>query len=127
MVKSPIPAVAGSNSPVTGFTPVPDQTPPGVAAVNVAIPSVTQKGPAKVMLASGVSFTTISIVLVSVQPPMIMVYVIVCVPGPAVAGSNVPASTSVIPAPLHVPPGVTAVKVIAPSTVHKGPAGVIVA
>src|SRR5688572_30626812 len=49
------------------------------------------------------------------------------VPAPAVAGSNVPAFTSVIPVPLQVPPAVTALKVTDPSFVQKGPAAVIVA
>jgi hypothetical protein len=41
-----------------------------------------------------------------------MVYVIVCVPTPAVEAENVPVAPFVIPFPVHVPPGSNAVKFI---------------
>ena len=71
-------------------------------------------------------FTVISNVLVSPQVPEIS-YVIVCVPAPAVKGSKVPKPGSVIPFPLHRPPGSTAVKFKIGSSSQNGPTGVIVA
>ena len=50
-----------------------------------------------------------------------------CTPTPATEGSNVPRDVSVIPAPLQVPPGVTAVKFVAAAFKQNGPAGFIVA
>ncbi len=49
------------------------------------------------------------------------------VPAPAVAGSNVPSTASVIPIPNQVPPAVTAVRLTAASAEQNGPAAVIVA
>ena len=51
----------------------------------------------------------------------------VCVPTPAVAGSNVPLAALVIPLPLHVPPAVAPVKFTEGSLIQYGPTGVIVA
>jgi hypothetical protein len=49
-----------------------------------------------------------------------------CKPGPAIEGSKVPVEVFVIPAPLHVPPGLAAVKVTTGSLLQYGPAGLIV-
>jgi hypothetical protein len=62
---------------------------------------------------------------VDVHAPTVTEYEIKCVPAPAVAGLNEPAA--LVPGPLHVPPGVAAVKLTADAVMQKGPAGVIAA
>ena len=48
----PTPATAGSNAPVDGFViPVPDQVPPGSAAVKITDAAFAQNGPAAVIVA----------------------------------------------------------------------------
>jgi hypothetical protein len=128
IVQVPTPAVTGLNTPVDAFViPVPLHVPPAVAAVSVTEVPFEQKGPAGLIVASGVA-TVIVVVFVSVQPlPAVTVYVIVHVPTPAVPGSNVPAAALVIPVPLHVPPAVAAVSVTGAFAGQKGPAAVIVA
>ena len=59
--------------------------------------------------------------------PQTKVYVIICEPGPATAGSKVPLVALVIPVPLHVPPAPAATRLTAASVWQNGPAGVIVA
>ena len=48
-------------------------------------------------------------------------------PTPAVAGLNVPVAPFVIPVPVHVPPGLTAVKLTLAAFEQYGPTWVIVA
>ena len=50
-----------------------------------------------------------------------------CVPDNAIVGSNVPSMGSVIPFPDQVPPGSTAVRLIAVAVSQNGPIGLIVA
>ena len=67
-----------------------------------------------------------SSVSVSPHAPEI-VYVNVCVPGPATTGSKTPSAGSVMPVPDHVPPASAATSVVATASSQYGPAGVIVA
>ena len=123
----PMPAVAGSKVPTDVLViPVPLQVPPVVAAVSVTTLSLMQNGPAGVIVASRIADTTMSIVSVSGQAPEV-VYVISCVPTPAVAGSKVPFDVLVIPVPAQVPPAFTAVRFVAASLVQKGPAAFMAA
>ena len=123
----PTPAVAGSKVPADVFViPVPLQVPPAVAAVSVAALSLMQNGPAGVIVASSIADTTMFIVSVSGQAPEV-VYVISCVPTPAVAGSKVPFAVFVMPVPAQVPPAFTAVRFVAGSLVQKGPAAFMAA
>ncbi len=48
-------------------------------------------------------------------------------PIPATAGSKVPALVSVMPSPVHIPPGVADTRLMGGSYSQKGPAGVMVA
>ena len=57
------------------------------------------------MLTANLGFTTICTESAVGQFPDV-VYFIVCMPGPAVDGSNVPNAASVIPVPLQSPPTV---------------------
>ncbi len=69
MMWLPVPAIAGSNVPAfASVIPVPLQVPPGVAAVRVTAVSVSQNGPAGVMVASGEGSTTISSESTDVHP-----------------------------------------------------------
>ena len=70
----------------------------------------------------GLGLTVREIVEVSPHAPEIL-YVITNVP--AIVGSNIP--PEVIPVPLHVPPGVTPVKVTLGAVAHIGGTAVIVA
>jgi hypothetical protein len=83
--------------------PVPDHVPPGFAAVklNAALPRHT--GRTLLIVATRLLETVISAVSDAAQEPVIL-YVMVNVPGPAVAGLKVPAEASVMPVPDHVPP-----------------------
>ena len=76
--------------------------------------------------ASSPALTTIVIVSTLPQEPEI-VYVITWLPTPAVVGLNVPVVPFVIPIPVHVPPGLTAVKLTLDAFEQNGPAWVIVA
>ena len=105
---------------------MPDHTPPGSTPTRPILGSLSQNGPTGVIVASNVLFTVIEVVCTSGHNPEIE-YVIVCDPGPAIAGSNVPAVAFEMPVPDHVPPGSTATSVTAGSPVQKGPTGVIVA
>lgn len=49
----------------------------------------------------------------------------VCFPGPAKDGLNIPLIASVIPIPDHVPPPIEALKVTGKSVSLNGPAGII--
>jgi hypothetical protein len=54
----PAPAVKGLKSPLDVFIiPVPDHTPPGVAATSVWKPAFEQRGPISVIVALGALFT----------------------------------------------------------------------
>ena len=128
MVLTPGIAAKGSKTPLmASVMPGPTHVPPGVAATSVTAGSFEQNGPTAVMVASGGLPTVIDVVLESEHPPVVIAYVIVNVPTPADAGVKVPATASVIPVPLQVPPGVAAVRLNGASVVQKGPAGVIVA
>ncbi len=80
---------------------------------------------AGVVVTSAVTpFTTISIIALSVQLlRSVTVYVIVCVPTPADAGSKSPNTGLVIPFPDHVPPTRLACIVSIPPETQNGPAG----
>jgi hypothetical protein len=66
-------------------------------------------------------------VSIEVQAPTVTLYVIRWLPAPAVAGSKVPFTASVIPFPLHVPPPVAATKFTGTSVIQIGQAGEMVA
>ena len=75
-------------------------------ATAVCALAVPQKANAKLsMLTTSLGFTTICTESEVGQFPNV-VYFIVCIPGPAVDGSNVPNATSVMPVPLQSPPAV---------------------
>ena len=74
----------------------------------------------------GKGFTIMFSVLIPPQEPEI-VYVIVCVPGPAEAGSNVPIEVFVIPGPLQIPPVFAAFNVKGVTSIQCGPEGSMVA
>ena len=119
IVKVPTPAVAGLNVPAAALVmPVPDQVPPATEALRFRAGLAVQKGPTGVIVTMGAALTWMLAVLVSLQPPIVTVYVIVNVPAPAVAGSKVPAAAFVIPVPLQLPPAVAAVRFTAASLVQ---------
>ncbi len=107
--------------------PVPDHVPPGVAGLRFNAGSMGQYGPAGLIVAFGIISTAISKVAVSSHAPAKTEYVIVCTPGPAIVGLKAPVETFVIPAPDHVPPGSTAIRIWSDSSSQYGPAGEIVA
>lgn len=80
---------------------------------------------AGVTATKGRGFTVILILPVPPQGAGV-VYVMVCVPTPAVPGLNVPFVVLVIPGPAHVPPETDAVKFIAVALTQNGPAGLII-
>ena len=75
---------------------------------------------------TGNGFTVIVCVSVSPQLPG-MVYVIVVVPTPATLGLNAPVFALIMPVPLHVPPGLAAVKVMGLASMHTDPRFAMVA
>lgn len=89
--------------------PVPLQVPPEVAAVKFTVAALTHKEEDGVIVASELGVTVTKAVSIFPQAPLI-VYVIVNVPMPDVAGSNVPLTPDVIPVPVHVPPIVAELK-----------------
>ena len=128
MLFAPSLATDGSKVPFIAFViPVPDQTPPGVAAVKLTGRSSLQNSPGSVIVPSGASKTSISILSESAQSPFATLYVIVKVPTPATVGLKVPILISVIPDPDQIPPGDTALRTTAASNWQNGPTGVIVA
>lgn len=122
----PSPAVAGSKVPFVAFImPVPLQLPPDVAALRLKAGAPTHTEGGCVMVAFSVLFTVTSAVSEPPQAPEV-VYVIVNVPVPEVAGSKVPFVALVIPVPLQVPPPVAAVRLKAAALAQTGLTFVIV-
>ena len=97
----PAPAVCGLNIPP--LTCVPEYVPPvGDPPLNVMGEALIQVGVNAANVTVGVGLTVIVFVAVLEQPlPLVYEYVIVCVPGPAVAALNFPPLT---PVPEYVPP-----------------------
>ena len=118
----PIPARTGSKR--FPDTPGPDHIPPGSWAVNVTFESLMHKSFTGVIVASGLAATVIVILSESLQLAFIILYLMMWLPTPAAAGSNV---SPVIPGHVNVPPGSCAVNVITGPSAHRVFTGVIVA
>jgi hypothetical protein len=115
-----MPAVAGSNVPALVLVmPVPDQVPPEVVADKFIGLALTHNEVNGDMVASAFGVTVTNAVSVFPQDPE-MVYVIVNVPVPEVAGSNVPPAPDVIPVPDQLPPPVTAFRLKAGEPKQRG-------
>src|SRR4051812_36373957 len=120
MVWIPVPATAGSNVPAVPLVmPVPVHVPPGEAAVMLNAGELMHFGPTFVIVALYTATTVTTTVSTSPHGAP-MVYVMMCGPAPAVAGLNVPAAALVMPVPVHVPPGSTAVRLNAGAEIHCG-------
>lgn len=118
IIFTPVVAKAGSNVPFTAsIIPVPLQTPPVVAAVKLNCAASAHIAVIAVIVAFADGVTVTETVSTAPHIPEI-VYVIICVPIPAIEASNVPPTPDVIPVPVHVPPPVTADKLNAGAPVQ---------
>lgn len=95
--------------------PVPLHVPPEGEPVRLVAGVFRQKGPLWEIVTFGLEVTVTIWLCVPVQPPLVILYVMVCVPGPALAGVNTVPDT---PGPENVPPGVTGTSVDGASPVH---------
>jgi hypothetical protein len=110
----PMPEDDGLNVPATeSVMPVPDQTPPGVAALRLNAGLPVQTVGTAAIVGSELDRTLMVVVSAPPQNPG-SVTITEAGPGPAIAGSNVPLLLLVIPLPDHTPPLTVEVSVIGP-------------